>query len=175
MRPCHKLKVWFSSKNRESTLYKLGHELGLKEELGNVMDRSLLEQFSLLPQVLCVDCRHMITLLSLTCLCFWLEKLLMEWHVHTCTQKSKWCLIVEMLCTLWSLESSIFWLTIQLSTASCKLVHEFANNHYECDLGNVIWKKPRLGFGNILTKIRMASRIWFPCYPTPGRPFMTPF
>ena len=47
-----------------------------------------------------------------------------------------------------------------IHTASCKLVHEFANNHYECDWGNVIWNKTRLGFG-ILTKIRMASGIRF--------------
>ena len=47
-----------------------------------------------------------------------------------------------------------------IHTASCKLVHEFAYNHYECDWGNVIWNKTRLGFG-ILTKIRMASGIRF--------------
>ena len=51
-----------------------------------------------------------------------------------------------------------------IHTASYKLVHEFANNHYECDLGNVIWKKTRQGFGT-QTKIKMASGIKFPPNP----------
>ena len=51
-----------------------------------------------------------------------------------------------------------------IHTASCKRVHEFTSNHYECDSGNVIWKKTRLGFG-FLTKIRVASEIRFPAYP----------
>ena len=45
-----------------------------------------------------------------------------------------------------------------IHTSSCKRVHEFARNHCECDSGNVIWRKTRLGFG-IRTKIRMASEI----------------
>ena len=49
---------------------------------------------------------------------------------------------------------------------SCKRVHEFANDHYECDLGNAIWKKTILGFG-ILTKIRIASEIRFPANSFP--------
>ena len=53
-----------------------------------------------------------------------------------------------------------------IHTVSYKLVHEFASNHYECDLGNVIWKKIRLGFG-AQTKIRMASGIMFPANPLP--------
>ena len=76
--------------------------------------------------------------------------------MRTYTQKSKWYPILEMLCALGN--HSV------IHTSSCKRVHEFASNHCECDSGNVIWKKTRLGFG-IRTKIRMASEIRFPAKP----------
>ena len=86
----------------------------------------------------------------------------MEWRAHICTQKSKWCPILEMLCDLGN--HSV------IHTSSCKRVHEFASNHCECDSGNVTWRKTRLGFG-IRTKIRMASEIRFPAKPPPHPPF----
>ena len=60
-----------------------------------------------------------------------------------------------------------------IHTVSYKLVHEFVNNHYECDLGNVIWKKTRLGFGT-QTKIRIASGIKFSTNPPPPTSFHDP-
>ena len=60
-----------------------------------------------------------------------------------------------------------------IHSMSCKRVHEFAIDHYECDSGNAIWKKTRLGFG-ILTKIRIASEIRLPVNPLPSPSFQWP-